>query len=90
MSHFVEINFEEALKFFEEAELNGNRMRLGEFMTSKWLQTKNLNLDEIVEFSKNLPDSKIVLIGEGPSEGFYIYSSKKKICFKFERKKPNA
>jgi hypothetical protein len=90
MSHFIEISFEEALIFFEEAELSGNRMRLGEFMTSKWLQSKNLNLDEIVEFSKNLPDSKIVLIGEGPSEGFYIYSLKKKICFKFERKIQNV
>jgi len=85
MSHFVEIDFEEALKYFEEAELKGTRMRLGEFTTSKWLQTKNMNLDEIVEFSKNLPDSKLVLIGDGPSEGFYIYSLKRKICFKFER-----
>ncbi|HNX55412.1 MAG TPA: hypothetical protein PKO30_07495 [Prolixibacteraceae bacterium] len=84
MSHFTEVNFETALKFFEEAEVGGNRMRIGDFSTSKWLQKKNLNLDELIEFSKNLPDSKIVLIGEGPFEGFYIYSLKKKTCFKFE------
>ena len=86
MSHFIEINFETALKLFEEAEENGSRWRLGDFSTSKWLQKKNLNLDEIVSFSKNMPDSKIVVIGEGPSEGFYIYSQKQKTCFKFEQK----
>ncbi len=86
MSHFIEISFEAALKLFEEAEENGSRWRLGDFLTSKWLQTKNLNLDEIVSFSKNMPDSKIVVIGEGPSEGFYIYSQKQKTCFKFEQK----
>jgi hypothetical protein len=84
MSQFKEIAFESAVKFFEEAEANGNRWRLGEFTTSKWLQKNNINLDEIVSFSKNLPDSKIVVIGEGPSEGFYIYSQKQKTCFKFE------
>jgi hypothetical protein len=86
MSHFIEINFEAALKLFEAAEENGSRWRLGDFLTSKWLQKKNLNLDEIVSFSKNMPDSKIVVIGEGPSEGFYIYSQKQKTCFKFEQK----
>lgn len=85
MSHFIEIDFPTALKFFDEADVNGIRLRLGEFPTSKWLQKNNLNLDEIVEFSKNMPDSKIVVIGEGPSEGFYIYSQKQKTCFKFER-----
>ena len=86
MSHFIEINFETALKFFTDAETNGYRWRLGEFSTSKWLQRNNLNLDEIVTFSKNMPDSKIVVIGEGPAEGFYIYSQKQKTCFKFEQK----
>lgn len=86
MSHFIEINFETALMFFADAETNGYRWRLGEFLTSKWLQKNNLNLDEIVTFSKNMPDSKIVVIGEGPAEGFYIYSQKQKTCFKFEQK----
>ena len=86
MSQFIEINFEEALKYFEEAEENGSRWRFGDFTTAKWLQKNNLNLDNIVSFSKNLPDSKIVVIGEGKAEGFYIYSQKQKTCFKFEPK----
>ncbi|MFA5326971.1 MAG: hypothetical protein WC384_04205 [Prolixibacteraceae bacterium] len=86
MSQFIEVGFESALKFFKEAEANGSRWRLGDFITSKWLQKNNINLDEIVSFSKNMPDSKIVVIGEGHSEGFYIYSQKQKTCFKFEPK----
>ncbi len=84
MSQFIEIDFEAALKFFEEAETNGSRWRLGDFLTSKWLQKNNVNLDYIVSFSKKMPDSKIVVIGEGSTEGFYIYSQKQKTCFKFE------
>jgi hypothetical protein len=84
MSKFIEIDFEAALKFFEEAETNGSRWRLGDFLTSKWLQKNNVNLDYIVSFSKKMPDSKIVVIGEGSTEGFYIYSQKQKTCFKFE------
>jgi hypothetical protein len=86
MSQFIEITFESALSSFEEAETNGCRWRLGDFTTSKWLQKNKVNLDKIVAFSKNMPDSKIVVIGEGPSEGFYIYSQKQKTCFKFEQK----
>jgi hypothetical protein len=86
MSKFKEISYDTALKFFEEAEENGYRWRMGDFTTAKWLQKNNINFDEIVAFSKNMPDSKIVLIGEGASEGFYIYSQKQKTCYKFEQK----
>ena len=86
MSQFIEIAFEEAIKSFQDAEESGSRWRLGDFLTSKWLQKNNINLDDIVAFSRNMPDSKIVVIGEGPSEGFYIYSQKQKTCFKFEQK----
>jgi hypothetical protein len=86
MTEFIEIPFEEAIKSFIEAGDNGKRWRLGDFETSKWLQKNNINLDNIVDFSKNMPDSKIVVIGEGASEGFYIYSEKQKTCFKFVRK----
>lgn len=86
MAHFVEISFDLAIHSFEEADKNGFRWRMGDFATSKWLQRKNINFDEVVTFSKNLPDSKIVVIGEGPNEGFYIYSQKQKTCFKFEQK----
>lgn len=84
MSQFIEVNFDAAQRSFDEAEKNGKRWRLGDFLTSKWLQKNHVNLDNVVTFSKQLPDSKIVVIGEGPSEGFYIYSQKQKTCFKFE------
>jgi hypothetical protein len=86
MAHFIEISFDQAILFFEEADKSGFRWRMGDFATSKWLQEKNISFDEVVTFSKNLPDSKIVVIGEGPYEGFYIYSQKQKTCFKFEQK----
>jgi len=86
MSQFIKIPFEEAIASFQEAEINDSRWRLGDFPTSKWLQNKSINLDDIISFSKEMPDSKIVVIGEGPSEGFYIYSQKLKTCFKFEHK----
>jgi hypothetical protein len=86
MAKFLEIPYDTALTFFEEAEENGYRWRMGDFSTAKWLQRNNVNFDEIVAFSKNMPDSKIVLIGEGASEGFYIYSQKQKTCYKFEQK----
>lgn len=86
MSQFIEIDFGSALSNFEEAEANGSRWRLGDLDTSQWLQKNNVNLDNIIAFSKSMPDSKIVVIGEGTSEGFYIYSQKQKTCFKFEQK----
>ena len=85
MSDFNKIAFEEALLIFKEAEENGSRWRLGDFITSKWIQKNNINFDKLVSFSKNMPDSKIVVIGEGTAEGFYIYSQKQKTCYKFEQ-----
>jgi hypothetical protein len=86
MSQFIEIAFDEAMQSFIDADVKGSRLRLGDFPTSKWLQENSINLDLVVEFSKNFPDSKIVVIGEGPSEGFYIYSQKKKSCYRFQRR----
>lgn len=86
MPQFIEIDFETALQIFDRAESDGSRWRVGDFTTSQWLQKNTIHLDDIVSFSKNMPDSKIVIIGEGSSEGFYIYSQKQKSCFKFERK----
>ena len=85
MRQFIEINFDDALEMFNEAESNGNRWRVGDFTTAQWLQKNTIHLDDIVSYSKNMPDVKIVIIGEGPSEGLYIYSPKLKTCFKFER-----
>lgn len=84
MRQFVEINFDEALRKFQDAEINGLRWRVGDFSTAQWLQKNTIHLDDIVNYSKNMPDVKVVIIGEGPSEGFYIYSPKLKTCYKFE------
>ncbi|HEY3370291.1 MAG TPA: hypothetical protein VGK10_05545 [Prolixibacteraceae bacterium] len=84
MRQFVEINFEQALDIFQDAEMKGLRWRLGDFITAQWLQRNTIHLDDIVSSSKKMPDVKVVIIGEGPSEGFYIYSPKLKTCYKFE------
>ena len=84
MRQFVEFNFDVALEIFSDAEKNGSRWRVGEFTTAQWLQKNKIQLNDIVSYSKNMPDVKIVIIGEGPQEGFYIYSPKQKTCFKFE------
>jgi hypothetical protein len=85
MSQFIEIIFEEAILAFREAEASGNRWRIGDFPTSKWLQKNHVNLDDVLDFARKFADSKIVIIGEGQHEGFYIYSEKKKTCYKFAR-----
>jgi len=84
MRQFSEINFDTALEAFELAEKDGKRWRVGDFITAQWLQKNKIHLDEIIASSKNMPDVKIVIIGEGPSEGFYIYSQKLKTCYKFQ------
>jgi glutamate mutase epsilon subunit len=84
MEKFKSVDYESSIALFEKAELTGDRLKLGELATSKWLQAQNINLDDVVEFSKSLPDSKIFIIGAGVSQGFYIYSQKQKTCFKFE------
>jgi hypothetical protein len=69
---------------FKQADSLGRRMKLGDFNTSKWLQKENINLDEVKDISRSYSDLKIFIIGEGATEGFYIYSQKHETCFKFE------
>ena len=84
MFKFKEIEYLRALHLFEHAEKLGLRMKMGEFDTSKWLQRENIKFDDIVSFSKQMPDAKIFIIGSGNDQGFYIYSQKQQTCFKFE------
>ena len=84
MLNFREIEYDTGMKLFERADRLGQRLKLGEFETSQWLQRNNLKLSEIVGFAKELPDSKIFIIGQGSEQGFYIYSQKQKTCYKFE------
>ena len=85
MFQFKPIEYLRALQFFDQAEELGIRLRMGEFETSKWLQRENIKLDEIVAFSKQMPDAKNFIIGSGVNQGFYIYSQKLQLCFKSER-----
>ncbi|WP_163707061.1 hypothetical protein [Mangrovibacterium lignilyticum] len=84
MDQFKYIDYISSLEIFKKAEVLGRRLRLGEFNTSCWLQKENIKLDDIKSISRNFPDLRIVIIGEGEFEGFYIYSQKKETCFKFE------
>ena len=84
MVNFKQISYSKSLEIFRRADTSGIRLRLGDFGTSKWLQKENINLDEIKDISRNYSDLKIFIIGEGDSEGFYIYSQKHETCFKFE------
>jgi len=84
MRQFIEFNFDDALNIFNTADINGSRWRVGDFSTAQWLQKNGIHLDDMVPYYKNMPDVKVVIIGEGPYEGFYIYSPKLKTCFKFE------
>ena len=84
MFKFKQIEYLRSLHLFENAERTGLRMKMGEFDTSKWLQRENIKFDDIVSFSKQMPDAKIFIIGSGNDQGFYIYSQKQQTCFKFE------
>ena len=86
MFQFKQIEYLRSLQLFEKAESTGLRMRIGDFDTSKWLQRENIKFDDIVAFSKQMPDAKIFIIGSGNDQGFYIYSQKQKSCYKFEPK----
>lgn len=84
MECFMNLDYANTLEIFRKAETTGRRLKMGEINTSRWLQQKNIKLDDIKEVSQKFPDLRIFIIGEGESEGFYIYSQKKETCFKFE------
>lgn len=84
MENYKKISYLESLRIFKQADQLDRRLRIGDLKTSKWLQRENINLDNIKEISKNYPDLRIFIIGEGQSEGFYIYSQQMETCFKFQ------
>ncbi len=84
MDNFKKISYLESLKIFRQADQLGRRLRLGDLKTSKWLQRQNINLDNIKAISKDYPDLRIFIIGEGQNEGFYVYSQQLETCFKFQ------
>ncbi|MGQ8337970.1 hypothetical protein ACUNWD_15575 [Sunxiuqinia sp. A32] len=86
MDNFKKISYLESLRMFQQADSNGRRLKLGDLKTSKWLQRENINLDNIKAISRNYPDLRMFIIGEGKNEGFYVYSQQMETCFKFEPK----
>ena len=84
MDNFKKISYLESLRIFRKADQLGRRLKLGDLETSKWLQRENINLDNIKAISRNYPDLRIFIIGEGPNEGFYIYSQQMETSFKFQ------
>ncbi|WP_423128146.1 hypothetical protein [Gaoshiqia sp. Z1-71] len=84
MDNFRNIDYHTSLEIFRKAEYAGRRLKIGDLRTSMWLQKENINLDLIKTISLNYPDLKIFIIGEGETEGFYIYSQKQETCLKFE------
>ncbi len=83
MDNFRKISYLESLRIFRLADQAGRRLRIGDLDTSKWLQRENINLDNIKAFSSDFPDLRIFIIGNGPNEGFYIYSQQMESCYKF-------
>ncbi|PTN09410.1 hypothetical protein [Mangrovibacterium marinum] len=81
---FRHIDYHSSLEIFNQADRTGRRLKLGDIKTSQWLQKENIKLDDIKSISQKLPDLRIFIIGEGDTEGFYIYSQKKETCLKFE------
>lgn len=82
--NFVYIDYESSIEIFQKAELTGKRLKMGDLRTASWLQKEKINIDVIKDISRNYPDMRIFIIGEGENEGFYIYSKKHETCFKFE------
>ncbi len=84
MDKFKLIDYQASQEIFRRAEITGRRWKLGEIRTSQWLQKGHVDMAAIKDISQDYPDLRIFIIGEGETEGFYIYSQKKETCFKFE------
>jgi hypothetical protein len=82
MINFSKINYQHIMLQFEKEEKAGRRYKMGDLKTSLWLKKNNINFEEVMEISNELPDPRIVIIGEGIFSGFYIYSNKLEVCYK--------
>jgi hypothetical protein len=83
-NNFKRIDYNLSQEIFHKATITGRRLTFGEMKTSQWLQKKNISMESVKDVSRDYPDLRIFIIGEGETEGFYIYSQKKETCFKFE------
>lgn len=86
MNNFSSIDFHTTIERFKIEENAGRRYRMGDLSTSLWLKRNNINFGHIKQISSELPDARIVIIGEGDFKGFYIYSNLKEKCFRYSEK----
>jgi len=82
MVSFTQIEYDGTIKNFDNEEKAGRRYKLGELKTSLWLKKNNIKFEDVIEISNQMPDPRLMIIGEGKLNGFYIYSTKLKKCFK--------
>lgn len=82
MSHFSQIDYNSIILQFEKEEKAGRRYKMGDLKTSLWLKKNNINFEEIMELSNQLPDPRMIIIGEGLYSGIYIYSNKLHTCYR--------
>lgn len=71
-----------ALSYFNEAELKGQQLFLGNFDTNIWLHKENIHLDTVLDAAKKFADARIFIISRGLNKGFYIYSKQKEQCIR--------
>ncbi|MBN1821290.1 MAG: hypothetical protein JXR31_06940 [Prolixibacteraceae bacterium] len=90
MPDFAQIDYSRSIRQFEKEELAGRRYKLGDLRTSLWLKQNDINFGEVKRISNQLPDPRLVIIGEGKHSGFYIYSHRMGKCFKSTVKKHEA
>jgi hypothetical protein len=82
MVNFSQIDYRHIILQFEKEEKAGRRYKMGDLKTSLWLKKNNINFEEVMVISNELPDPRLVIIGEGVFSGFYIYSNKLQVCYK--------
>jgi hypothetical protein len=82
MSHFSQIDYHNIILQFEKEERAGRRYKMGDLKTSLWLKKNNINFEEVMKLSNELPDPRLIIIGEGLFSGIYIYSHKLQICYR--------
>ncbi len=90
MENVEKINFDTFLDYFEEANVNGYRIRMSD--PEKWKQfhyINNINRSSVDKIIGMLPSCKVTIIGQGAGKGLYVYSwnteePSSNVCFKYK------
>lgn len=84
MRKLLEVDYLEMQDRFKEAEVQCNRLRLGDIETNEWLQNENICESKFMTICKQFPDPRIFIIAAGEDKGLYIYSKQQKVCVKYD------